>query len=202
MKLYYSRGACSLAVRITIHEMGIACEYESVDLKTKQTEKGEDYLKINPKGAVPTIKLSSGEVLTENAVIQQYLADKHKAVELLPVVGDIKRYHVLEWLNFVSTDLHKNFSPLFHPKVPEEVKDSIFRPILKIKFSFADAHIKNNPFLTGENMSLADSYFFVMLRWAENMKFDLNEWPNLSRFYAQMKQRKSVAQALKEEHLD
>src|SRR5690349_3300917 len=110
MKLYYSKGACSLAVRIALHELGIPCEFEAVDLKAKKTEKGADFFKINPKGAVPTLVLDDHTVLTENAVIQQYLADKQKAFEVLPPVNDMKRYRALEWLNFVSTELHKGCS--------------------------------------------------------------------------------------------
>src|SRR5688572_12009519 len=113
MKLYYSKGACSLAVRIILHEIGAACEFEAVDLATKKTETGMDFLKINPKGAVPTLILDDKAILTENAVIQQYLAEKYHATQLLPPLGDMKRYRVLEWLNFISTDLHKSCGPLF-----------------------------------------------------------------------------------------
>src|SRR5690349_19217638 len=122
MKLYYSKGACSLAVRIIINEIGLQSEYEAVDLKTKKTATGQDFLKINPKGSVPVIQTDEKQILTENAVIQQYLADTNKATQLLPALGNFERYRVLEWLNFISTELHKGFSPLFNPNVPNELK--------------------------------------------------------------------------------
>ena len=199
MKLYYTRGACSLAVRISIHEMGIPCEFESVDLKEKKTEKGADYFKINAKGSVPALQLSNGELLTENAVIQQYLADTHKATTLLPAIGDMRRYRVLEWLNFISTDLHKNCSPLFNSQISDDLKETIFKPILKSKLTIADQHLQNHKFFTGDQVALCDGYLFVVLNWAVKMKIDLAQWPNLSRFFADMKQRKSVQQALSEE---
>lgn len=130
MKLYYTSSVCSLAVRIIIHELEIPCDYEPVNLKTKKTEKGEDFLKINPKGAVPVLQLKDGEILTENAVILQYLADKYNAVNLLPPVGDMKRYRTLEWLNFVSTDLHRYCTPLFWSKFSDDIKENLFTPIL------------------------------------------------------------------------
>lgn len=122
MKLYYTQAACSLAVRITINEIGLKCDYESVDLKAKKTEKGEDFLKINPKGAVPVLKTNDGEILTENAVILQYLADTNSATKLLPGTGDFKRYRILEWLNYITTELHKTIGALFNPELPQKLK--------------------------------------------------------------------------------
>ena len=142
MKLYYSRGACSLTVRIIINELAIPCDYEAVNLKTKKTENDEDYFKINPKGAVPALELANQEILTENAAILQYLADEFKATSLLPPMGNFKRYRVLEWLSFVSSDVHKLFGPLFNPLVSQESKDDIFIPALKKKFKFVDATSK------------------------------------------------------------
>jgi glutathione S-transferase len=198
MKLYYSKGACSLAVRIALHEMNIPCEFEAVNLKTKQTESGEDYLKINPKGAVPTL-LDGKEVITENAVIQQYLADKQKATNLLPPIGDIKRYKILGWLNYVSTDLHKDCGLFFNPHMPEDVKENIFRPLLKNKLLAVDQHLQKNTFLADEQFTLPDSYLFVILTWLPYIKLDITQWPNLQRYFIELKQRKSVQQALQEE---
>ena len=129
MKLYYSPGACSLAVRILINEMGLDAEYESVDLKTKKTATGQDFKKINPKSVVPTLELDNKEILTENAVIQQYLADMNHATELLPAVNDFKRHRVLEWQTYVATELHKGMSPLFHAKYPDEIKENVIKQI-------------------------------------------------------------------------
>jgi len=201
MKLYYSKGACSLAVRIVIHELELKAEFESVDLKTKQTEKGDDFFKINPKGAVPALCLDDHQLLTENAVIQQYLADKHQAHHLLPAIGDFNRYRVLEWLNFVSTDLHKGCGPLFNANVPQEIKDTVFKPALKKKLDVVEQQLDNKDYLLGKNFTLPDAYLFVVMRWLNHLGLDMKIWPNMSRYFAALKERKSIKQALQEEGL-
>lgn len=201
MKLYFSPGSCSLAVRIAIHELGVACEFESVDLKTKKTQSGADFLKINPKGAVPTLAISDKEVLTENAVIQQFLAEKNKGTELLPPTGMMERYRVLEWLNFVATDLHKCCSPLFNSQVSEEQKTKVFKPLLVNKLNWVNTALKSQKFLTGEHFTLPDAYLFTILTWVPKFKMPLTEWPEINRYYNELKKRKSVVQALKEENL-
>jgi len=201
MKLYYSKGACSLAVRILIHELGISCEYEAVNLKTKQTETGADFLTINPKGSVPTLMLDNNTILTENAVIQQYLADTHKANQLLPPMGNFSRYRVIEWLNFVSTDLHKGCGPLFNTEVPEEVKDSVFRKLLRRKLQFVNRHLEQNKYLAGDVFTLPDMYLFVLLRWAPHLGVPLTDYAHLVRYFAEIKARASVVKALAEEGL-
>jgi glutathione S-transferase len=172
-----------------------------VNLKTKQTVTGADYLKINSKGTVPALLLNNNEILTENAVILQYLADTYNATELLPPVGDIKRYRTLEWLNFVSTDLHRYCAPLFWSKFSDEIKQHIFTPILNNKLSIVDRHLHDHKFLMGDFLTLADSYLFVILIWLAKLKIQMTEWPNLSRYFKDMKQRKSVQLALDEEDL-
>jgi len=147
MKLYYAKGACSLAPHIIIHELNIPCELLAVSLANKKTANGEDYLAINPKGAVPALALDNGELLTENAVIQQYLADTHQASHLLPEIGNFSRYRVLEWLNFAATDLHKSFSPLFNKSVPADIVDTIFKPLLCKKIRFCKS-TSNTPYLS------------------------------------------------------
>lgn len=122
MKLYYAKSACSLAVRIVLNELGIDFQDEEVDLKAKKTRSDENYLSINPKGAVPALYLDNGDLLTENQVILQYLADKTPGQKLLPAVGDLKRYHTLEWINYVATELHKTIGMFFHPNLNEETK--------------------------------------------------------------------------------
>lgn len=199
MKLYYSKGACSFAIRIIINEIGIPCEYEAVNLASKITEQGTNFLKINPKGAVPTLVLDSQEILTENAVIQQYLADTHGAKKLLPLLGDFTRYRVLEWLNFISTDLHKGFGPLFNQQVSEEVKKNIFIPILKSKLNIADGVLHKNKYLLGDEFTLPDGYLFVILSWLPKVGIELSDWPNLSRYFSEVKKRKSVQQSFEEE---
>jgi glutathione S-transferase len=199
MKLYYVKGACSLAVRIIINELELKSEYESVDLRIKQTETGKDFLKINPKGAVPTLQIDGGEILTENAVILQYLADKSHAAKLFPPANDFKHYRVLEWLNFAATDLHKNFGPLFNPSLAEDTKEQVVIPLLKRKFSYIDKHLHHNNYLLGDQFTLPDAYVFVMISWGKYFKFDITEWPHLSRYFTELQQRKSIQQSLQEE---
>jgi glutathione S-transferase len=201
MKLFYSKGACSLAVRIVIHEIGIPCQYESVNIKTKKTETGADFYEINPKGSVPVLMVDDKEFLTENAVIQQYLADQNQAYTLLPPMTDFKRYRVLEWLNFVSTDLHKGFGPLFNPNVSKEMQEQIFIPALKTKLNYVEKSLGQKKYLLGDTFTLADAYLFVILTWLAHFKIDVATWPNLHRYFTALKERKSIQQALKEESL-
>ena len=201
MKLYYTKGTCSLAVRIVIHEMKLTCEFESVDLHTKKTETGKDFLKINPKGSVPALVLDDGTLLTENAVIQQYLADTHQARELLPLTGDLSRYRVLEWLNFIGTELHKGLGPLFNPQIPDPLKEEIFKPKLNKSFDFVNHHLEGSGYLTGKSYTLADSYLFVTLRWLEGFNIPLVKWSHLAAYFERIKEREAVFQALREEGL-
>lgn len=199
MKLYFSRGACSLAVRIIVHEIGIPIDYEAVDLKTKQTRHGLDFLQINPKGAVPAILLDDGHILTENAVILQFLAEKYKAIELLPPAGRFDRYRVLEWLNFDSTELHKAFLPLLNPKLPPGIKEEVFKPNLEKKLAHVNQYLQESTYLAGINFTIADAYLFSMLRWLERVGLQLEGWQNLQRYFTELKERPSVQEALDEE---
>lgn len=201
MKLYYSRGACSLAVRILLHEMGLPCEFEKVDLKTKKTETGQDFLEINPKGQVPTLVLDDEEVLTENALIHQYLADKYNNTQLLPAIGDFRRYRVLEAMNFVTTDLHKGFGPLFNSSLPDNIKDEFFKPKLIAKARLLDEHFGRHQYLYGDTYTLGDGYLFTILRWYYGMKVDISDLKNVQRYYKILAERPSIAQSLKEEGL-
>ncbi len=198
MKLYFSKGACSLAVRIIVHELGLQLEYEPVDLHTKKTESGKDFLAVSAKGSVPVLMLDNGQALTENAVIEQYLADTHPSA-LLPGLNDFQRYRVLEWLNFMSTDVHKAFSPLFNPKVPQELKESVFIPILKSKLAFVEKALADVTYLMGSTFTLPDAYCFVMLRWLPAHKIMLADYPNLQKFFNAVMARPTVAAALIEE---
>lgn len=201
MKLYYSPGACSLAVRILINEMGLNSEYESVDLKTKKTASGLDFKKINPKGVVPTLELDNKEILTENAVIQQYLADMYNATELLPPINDFKRYRVLEWQIYIATELHKGMSPLFHDKYSNEVKDNIIKPIIKTKLDYVNENLNGKNYLVGDHFTIADAYLFVMLTWLAHFKMDVNNWPNLQKYFENLKQRDSIKKSIQQENL-
>jgi glutathione S-transferase len=199
MKLYYTKGACSLAVRIVINELGLRCQYESVDLSTKKTETGENFLKINPKGYVPTLLLDNKEILSENLVIQQYLADTHPKGGLLPPVGEFSRYRVLEWQAFISTELHKGFSPLFNPSIDAKIKNEIFMSILQKKFSYLNQQLNNKKFLVGDHFTLPDAYLFVMLLWGQNLAVDYSGNDNLLRYFNVLKNHPSIKKSLQEE---
>ena len=201
MKLYYSPGACSLTIRILAHELNIPFEFEAVNLKIKQTASGQDFLTINAKGAVPTLMLDNQELLTENTVILQYLADQYSASQFLPPIANWQRYRVLEWLNFVSTDLHKNCGPLFNPKVPSELKQDVFLPILKNKLPIVENQLAKNAYLAGDHYSLADIYLLVVLRWLPHLGLGLSEWPSIEKYFTALKNRDAVKKALQEELL-
>lgn len=200
MKLYHSPGACSQAVHIVLHETGFSHDSIRVDLKSKTVEGGADYLAINPKGAVPALDLGNGEVLTENAVILQYLGDRAGSSDLFPPPGDFRRYRVLEWMNFIATEIHKGFGPLFHPAAGEDSKQHA-RDLLASKFEFVDRQLGEGPYLMGERFTLADAYLFVMLGWTRMHRIDLARWPNLKAFRERMKRRPSVRQVLELEGL-
>ncbi len=199
MKLYYTPGACSLVARIIINEIGLKAEFESVNLKTKTTETGADYLAINSKGAVPALQLNNGEVLTENAIILQYLADESKAIQLLPPITDFNRYRVLEWLNYISTELHKGIGILFNPAITDDMKNNIFIPLIKSKLNYVNNHLQHRTYLSGDHFTLPDAYLFVMLRWTAYFKLDLKELSNLSRYFTELSGRPSIKQSLKQE---
>ena len=199
MKLYYSPGACSQAPHILLHEIGLEHEAERVDLKTKTLEDGSDYLSINPKGAVPALELVSGEVLTENAVILQYLGDRTAWPEVLPPLGNFRRYRVLELVNFITTELHKRFSFLFNREATDEFKTFVKGDLGK-KLSWIDQRLGDGPFLMGDELTLPDCYLFVMTRRPDK-KLGLDQCPNLRRFHERMMQRDSVRHVLRLEGL-
>lgn len=198
MKLYFSKGACSLSVRIVAHELGLKLDYEGVDLHTKKTAAGDNYLAIAPKGSVPLLVLDNGETLTENIAILQYLADAHPS-SLLPPINDFQRYRVLEWLSFMATDMHKAFSPLFNPNVPSDIKASIFVPILKTRLLTLESALKDRTYLMGDTFTLPDAYCFVTLRWVPSFKISLSDYPHVQRFFNTVSARPAVQAALQED---
>ena len=200
MKLYYSPGACSQAPHILLHEIGLSHDAERVDLKAKQTEDGADYLKLNAKGAVPALQLDSGEVLTENAVILQFLGDRTSWPEVLPPMGDFRRYRVLEAVNFITTELHKRFGMLFNRNAGEDTKALVIGELEK-KLEYIDGELGEGPFLFGEQLTLPDPYLFVITGWAEKMLGGLDRWPHLKAFRERMMQRDSVRHVLRFEGL-
>ena len=200
MKLYYSPGACSLSPHIALHEAGLKHELVKVDLKAKTLANGEDYTKINPKGAVPALGLDDGTVLTEGPAIVQMIADHAADKKLAPANGSIERYHLQEWLNFISTDLHKSFGPLFAPNLSDDAKQ-FFKDRIAKYFGYVDQQLNGKDYLMGAQFTVADSYLFVILTWAERMKIDMASWPNLTAFKARVAARPMVQAALKMEGL-
>ncbi len=200
MKLYYSPGACSLSPHIALLEAGLPYDLVKVDLRAKKLENGDDFLKINPKGQVPALALDSGELVTEGPVIVQMIADKAPAKNLAPARDSAERYKLLEWLNFITGELHKNFSPLFNPAIPDEVKN-VFRERIMGKFKYVDAQLAGRDYLMGKQFSVADGYLYAMLRWADGHKFDLSGLKNLMAFKERVAARPKVQEALTREGL-
>lgn len=195
LTLYYACGACSQAPHIILHEAGVHHDSIKVELPSKRTEDGRDYLAINPKGAVPALELDSGEILTENAVILQYIAQYAGDGTLLPGHGELERYRVLEWVNFITTELHKSFTPLFKPNASEETR-TFFRELIAQKLDYVDRELGPGPCLRGESFTIADAYLFVILGWTGIHGIDLAQWPSLARFRERMMERASVRRVL------
>ena len=194
MKLYYSPGACSLSPHIALLEAGLACDLVKVDLRAKKLENGDDYLKVNPKGQVPALALDSGEIVTEGPVIIQMIADKVAAKNLAPARDSAERYKLLEWLNFITTELHKNFAPMFSDEAGEDTK-RFHRDMIARRLEYVEGRMGPGPFLMGDTLTIADPYMFVMTRWADRL-IGLDAWPKLAGFYAMMLQRPSVRNVL------
>lgn len=200
MKLYYVPGTCSQAAHIALREAGLAFELDRMDPVTRRTAGGEDYLKVNPKGSVPALRLDSNEVLTEAAVILQYIADRKPESGLAPAAGTMERYRLMEWLNFISSDVHKQFSPFFNPKLPEAWRENQLN-VLTRRFAMLSERLKDRPYLMGERFTVADAYLFAVLGWTRKFQIDLTPWPALGEFLARVAARPAVAAALQEEGL-
>jgi glutathione S-transferase len=200
MKLYYSPGACSLSPHIALLEAGLPYDLVKVDLKAKKLENGEDYLKVNPKGQVPALGLDNGELVTEGPVIVQMIADKASAKNLAPARDSAERYKLQEWLNFITTEVHKSFGPLFSPVLADDAK-AFFKDRVMGKFKYIDSQLAGRDYLMGKQFSVADGYLFTMLSWAERMKFDLATMPNLLAYKARVGARPMVQAALTKEGL-
>jgi len=200
MKLYYSPGACSLSPHIALLEAGLPHDLVKVDLRAKKLENGDDYLKVNPKGQVPALVLDSGELVTEGPVIVQMIADRAAGKNLAPARDSAERYKLLEWLNYVGTELHKNFGPMFSPVLSDDAK-AFFKDRVMGKFRYLDGQLAGRDYLMGKQFTVADGYLFTMLSWADRMKFDLSATPNLLAYQARVAARPMVQQALTKEGL-
>jgi glutathione S-transferase len=200
MKLYYSPGACSLSPHIALREAGMKFELEKAALKTHTLADGTDYYSIAPKGQVPLLELDDGERLTEGPVILQYLADHAPASGLAPPAGTMARYRLMEWLNFITSELHKGFSPLFNPAMPQEAKE-IFAAKLKERFAFVDRKLEGSDYLMGDGFCVADAYLFTMTNWAAGVGVDLSDFKNIAAYRTRMLARPAVQDAMKAEGL-
>lgn len=199
MKLYYAPGACSLSPHIVSREAGLAVDLKKVNLKDKTIDGGGDYRQVNAKGYVPALEVD-GQVLTEGPAIVQYLADQKPDSGLAPKAGSFERSKLQEWLNFISTEIHKGFSPLFKPNTPDDYK-KIVKENLAARFDWLDKQLAGKDYVTGKAFTVADAYLFTVLRWSEPTKIDLSRWPNLVAYLARVAARPKVKEALKFEGL-
>jgi glutathione S-transferase len=200
MKLFTRTGSCSLASNISLREAGIPFELVKVNRHDGKTSDGVAFTDINSKGYVPALLLDSGELLTENAALLQYIGDLNPAAKLAPPVGSIERYRLNEWLAYINSEVHKSYSPLFYPNAPEAMKEYA-RGNLTKRVGWLAENLGSKPFLMGEQFTVADAYLFVVLSWAPHVNFDLTRWPNLVAFQQRVGARQHVMEALDSEGL-
>lgn len=200
MKLYISPGACSLGPHISLMESGIPFELVRVNLGTHKTESGDDFNAINPKGYVPALQLEDGSILTENASIAQYVADKAPEKKLAPPPGTMERYRLQEWIHFIGSEIHKQFGPLFNPVCTEEVRKAQHERISN-RLDFVEKSLEGKKHLLGDPFTVADAYFFAILNWTHRMGPDLKRWPKVEAYYQRMLERPAVQAARKAEGL-
>jgi glutathione S-transferase len=202
MKLYYSPGACSLAPHIVLRETNARFSLERVDLPAHKVANGTDYYTINPKGAVPVLELEGGERLTEGPIICQYIAEKAGNTQLLPAAGTMQRYRVAEWQNYVTSELHKWFSPLFGAPALDDTAKAAFAQSLQKKFKWVSDQLEGKQYLTGATFTVADAYLFVVTGWSKHVKLDLSAAPNVLAFAGRVAERPAVKEALSAEGLN
>ncbi len=199
MKLYFAPGACSLAAHIALRECDSNFDLEKVNLETHKTSSGEDYTKINPKGYVPALKLDDGEVLTEVGTVLQYLADRKPECGLAPGAGTLERYRLMEWLNFISSEIHKAFGPLWHD-APEATKESAKAQIVR-RLEYVEGRLGERPWLMGDKFTIADLYLFVVTNWAKLFRIDISKLAKLKDFMSRVASRPTTQEAMKAEGL-
>jgi glutathione S-transferase len=200
MKLYYLKGACSLASHIALYETGLKFEVSGIDRATRKTAEGDSFDAINTKGYAPTLRLDSGELLTENVAVLQYVADLAPASKLAPPSGTLARYRLIEWLAYINSEVHKAVSPLFNPAATDDVK-TFARNYVTKRTDWLDKNFGNGPFLMGEQFTVADCYLFVVFGWFGRVGFDQSKWPALKAFHARVASRPSAQNAMKAEGL-
>jgi glutathione S-transferase len=200
MKLYYAPGSCALASHIALVETGLPFDTEKVDLRTKTTAAGVDYTTINDKGYVPALEMDGGGLLTENAAVLQYIADRAPVLGLAPPAGSLARYRLIEWLHYIGTEVHKAFGPLFNPKTSEDQKAATITALQR-KFDYLAKRLATGPYLMGETFTVADAYLFAVLNWTKGLHIDLAPWPVLQQYLARVAARPNVVKAMKDEGL-
>lgn len=198
MKLYYAPGACSLSPHIVAREAGVDLQLDKV--ANKQTAEGADFLGVNPKGYVPALEISPGEVLTEGPAIVQYIADQKPASNLVPPPGSMQRYRQQEMLGYINSEIHKTYSPLFNSATPPATVEER-KAYLKKRYKFVEDKLAGHDYLFGDHFTAADAYLFTVTNWAHHVKLDLSEFPNLQAFQKRVAARPAVKQAMKEEGL-
>ena len=201
MKLYYTPGVCSLSPHIVLNEAGIAYELEKVDLKTKKTETGKDYNTIAEKGSVPLLVLDNGETLTEGVAIVQYLADLKPESGLAPKGGTLERARLQEWLNYITSEMHKVHYALFNPQVVGPQAVEVYTKKLKATYDYVSSKLKGKQYLLGDQFTVADAYLFTVINWHNFVNIDLSPWPVLVEYQKRVSSRPKVQQALKAEGL-
>ncbi len=200
MKLYFSPGACSLSPHIVLLEAGLPFSTERVNIRKKLTASGADYASINPKGYVPALELENGAVLTEGPAIVQYIADLAPEKQLAPAPGTVEHYQLIEWLNYIGTELHKSYGPLFNPASGDDAK-SAARALLTKRFGYVAQMLEGREYLVGDRFSVADAYLFTVANWAQVVQFDMSAWPVLTAFQERIAARPAVQQAMRDEGL-
>ncbi len=200
MKLYYSPGACTLSPHIALLESGLAFEPVLASMKTHQLADGTDYYSINPKGYVPLLELDDGQRLSEGPAIVQYIADQAPASKLAPPAGTMERYRLMEWLNFVTSELHKSFSPLFNPAMPEEGK-ALMRKKIGDRLAWVDTQLEGKQYLLGDTFTVADAYLFTVAGWGKHVGIDTSSLANLGAYMTRVAARPAVQAAMKTEGL-
>ena len=200
MKLYYSTGACSLSPHIALREAGLPFELVLASTKTHKLADGTDYYGINPKGYVPLLELDNGERLSEGPAIVQYIADQVPAKNLAPANGTMARYRLQEWLNFITSEVHKAFSPLFNPAITDEARAAAKTRITG-RLSYVDQQLAGKPYLLGDTFSVADAYLFTVTNWSKFVGLDISGLANLGAFMGRVAARPAVQEALKAEGL-
>lgn len=200
MKLYYSPGACSLAPHIILAECGEKYTLEKVDLQSKKTESGKDFFLVNPKGYVPALELENKEILTEVGVILQYIAHQHPEAQLVVDLNSFEYYKMLEWLSFISSEIHKNFGSLFAPQIPEAYVEMIKLKINN-RLKVLEQSLEGKQYLFANRFTILDAYLFTVLRWAHHLKIPVENFGAITNYFARIKERPSVKQAMQEEGL-